>query len=147
MDLWDTACNFLVSNITGKNFRIADVLSLANILNLQLKPPRNANSGQISFLMRDILDLSKQKYPVLDFVSRLSHVKPFEALALQLKDHIINESILCMNGTLRTVYDQQKEISKLKQLVSETNSRSSSSLIEDSMRDLIIDSPYVSEFL
>ena len=29
----------------------------------------------------------------------------------------MNESILCMNGTLRTVHDQQKEIARLKQFM------------------------------
>ena len=29
----------------------------------------------------------------------------------------MNESILCMNGTLQTVYDQQNEINRLRQVV------------------------------
>ena len=35
----------------------------------------------------------------------------------------MNESILCMNGTLQTVYDQQNEINRLRQVVNSlTNS-------------------------
>ena len=112
MDLWDVTSNFLVSNVTSKNFRLNDVLALANHLKIQLKPPRNANSGQLTFILRDLLDVAKAQYPVLDFVYRISQVKPFEATGIQLKDRLMSESIMCMNGTLRTVYDQQKEITR-----------------------------------
>ena len=112
MDLWDVTSNFLVSNVTSKNFRLNDVLTLANHLKIQLKPPRNANSGQLTFILRDLLDVAKAQYPVLDFVYRISQVKPFEATGIQLKDRLMSESIMCMNGTLRTVYDQQKEITR-----------------------------------
>ena len=41
----------------------------------------------------------------------------------QLRDKLMNESILCMNGTLQTVYDQQNEINRLRQVVNSlTNS-------------------------
>ena len=129
MDLWDVATNFLVSNITGKNYRITDILALANMVKIQLKPPRNANSGQVTFLLRDLLDVVKNQHQVLEFVSKMCQIKPFEVIGNQLKDHLMNESILCMNGTLRTVHDQQKEIARLKQLM-------------DSIRDVsILDSP------
>jgi len=129
MDLWDVATNFLVSNITGKNYRITDILALANTVKIQLKPPRNANSGQVTFLLRDLLDDVKKHHQVLDFVSKMCCVKPFEAMGNQLKDHLMNESILCMNGTLRTVHDQQKEIARMKHFM-------------NSMKDMsVLDSP------
>ena len=91
----------------------ADILALANTVKIQLKPPRNANSGQVTFLLRDLLDDVKKHHQVLDFVTKMCCVKPFEAIGNQLKDHLMNESILCMNGTLRTVHDQQKAIARL----------------------------------
>ena len=107
----------------------ADILALANTVKIQLKPPRNANSGQVTFLLRDLLDDVKKHNQVLDFVSKMCCVKPFEAIGNQLKDHLMNESILCMNGTLRTVHDQQKEIARMKHFM-------------NSMKDMsVLDSP------
>ena len=34
----------------------------------------------------------------------------------------MNESILCMNGTLQTVYDQQNEINRLRKVVNSMKS-------------------------
>ena len=107
----------------------ADILALANTVKIQLKPPRNANSGQVTFLLRDLLDDVKKHHQVLDFVTKMCCVKPFEAIGNQLKDHLMNESILCMNGTLRTVHDQQKEIARMKHFM-------------NSMKDMsVLDSP------
>ena len=80
MDLWDVTSNFLISNITGKSFRITDILALSNEVEVQLKPPRNANSGQVSFLLRDLLDMVRGKLPVLEFATKMMKVKQFEAL-------------------------------------------------------------------
>ena len=99
----------------------SDILALANTVKIQLKPPRNANSGQVTFLLRDLLDDVKKHHQVLDFVSKMCCVKPFEAIGNQLKDHLMNESILCMNGTLRTVHDQQKEIARMKNFMNSMN--------------------------
>ena len=48
----------------------------------------------------------------------------------QLRDRLMNESILCMNGTLQTVYDQQMEINRLKKLVNSTRNVDISNAIE-----------------
>ena len=60
MDLWDVATNFLVVNVTGKHFKVTEILNLASSLKLQLKPPRNANSAQISFF--PLLHCHREKY-------------------------------------------------------------------------------------
>ena len=112
MDLWDVATNFLVVNVTGKHFKVTEILNLASSLKLQLKPPRNANSAQISFLVKDLIDGVKNQYNVLDLASAMCQVKPFEYLGSRLKDKLINESILCMNESFKLVYEQQHEVSR-----------------------------------
>ena len=112
MDLWDVATNFLVVNVTGKHFKVTEILNLASSLKLQLKPPRNANSAQISFLVKDLIDGVKNQYNVLDLASAMCQVKPFEYLGSRLKDKLINESILCMNESFKLVYEQQHEMSR-----------------------------------
>jgi hypothetical protein len=83
----------------------------------------------VTFLLRDLLDDVKKHHQVLDFVTKMCCVKPFEAIGNQLKDHLMNESILCMNGTLRAVHDQQKEIARMKHFM-------------NSMKDMsVLDSP------
>ena len=98
MDLWDVTTNFLVSNITGKNYRITDILALANTVKVQLKPPRNANSSQVTFLLRDLLDGVKNQSQVLDFASKMCLVKQFEVLGNQLKaEDLISTSLKSLN--------------------------------------------------
>jgi alanine racemase len=48
--------------------------------------------------------------------------KLFQDVGWQLRDRLMNESILCMNGTLQTVYDQQNEINRLRKVVNSMKS-------------------------
>ena len=112
MDLWDVATNFLVVNVTGKNFKVPEILTLASALKLQLKPPRNANSAQVSFLVKDLIDGVKKHYNVLDLAAAMCQVKPFEFLGSRLKDKLLNESIMCMNESFKLFYEQQHEMTR-----------------------------------
>ena len=94
-------------------------------------------------MVRDLVDMIRNQIPVLELATKMTKVKAFEALGFQLKDHLLAESILCMNGTLRAVYDQQKEITRLKQRIDGSGNRLSST-VDDNMsgKTLFVDSNY-----
>jgi len=113
MDLWETVTDFLIQNVTHSNFRVTDILTLANCLEIQLKPPRNSNSSQITFLIKDLLDESvKMGCSPLDFVKKMSQVRAFESLALVLKDQLLSDSISRINNALLMMQEQNREISR-----------------------------------
>jgi hypothetical protein len=115
MDLWDVVSNFLIQKVTpNANFRISDLLALGNHLNVQLKPPRNANSGQITFMLRDLLDevRNQQKYHAFELANDLANFKPFDKLGSQLKDLLLTETISCMNSATQMMAEQRNEIER-----------------------------------
>merc|ERR1712223_1837194 len=99
MDLWDMTHKFFTSNITAQNFRIDEIITLAKEIDIPIVAPRYATAGQVAYLVQDLLDIAREQYEVLEFVTAVSHVKAFEGIGWQLRDRLMNESILCMNGT------------------------------------------------
>ena len=106
MDLWSVTTDFFLKQIKAGQFRITDILALANQLNVQLKPPRNSNADQIIFLVQDLLDdLKQRRYPPLSMASSMTKMKqhpPLEKLGLEFRDLLMMEM----------VQDQHKEISR-----------------------------------
>ena len=106
MDLWSVTTDFFLKQIKAGQFRITDIMALANQLNVQLKPPRNSNADQIIFLVQDLLDdLKQRRYPPLSMASSMTKMKqhpPLEKLGLEFRDLLMMEM----------VQDQHKEISR-----------------------------------
>lgn len=118
MDLWEITSRYLLANITaGKHFKASHLIDLASYLDVDLKVPRNANSGQINFILQDLLELSKHQFTAMEFITKMSKLEPYETVTQQLKDQIICESIHRMNGTLKIVYDLQKVMPQLNHLL------------------------------
>ena len=110
MDLWSVTTDFFLKQIKAGQFRITDILALANQLNVQLKPPRNSNADQVTFLVQDLLDeLRQRRYPLLSMASTMTQMKqqPLEKLGLEFKDLLMTEM----------VQDQHKEISRYASLI------------------------------
>ena len=110
MDLWSVTTDFFFKQIKAGQFRITDILALANQLNVQLKPPRNSNADQVTFLVQDLLDeLRQRRYPLLSMASTMTQMKqqPLEKLGLEFKDLLMTEM----------VQDQHKEISRYARLI------------------------------
>ena len=106
MDLWSVTTDFFLKQIKAGQFRITDILALANQLNVQLKPPRNSNADQITFLVQDLLDeLKQRRHPPLSMASIMIKMKqhpPLEKMGLEFRDLLMMEM----------VQDQHKEISR-----------------------------------
>ena len=82
MDLWDMTHKFFTSNITSQNFRIDDVITLAQEIDIPIVAPRYATAGQVAYLVQDLLEIAREQYEVLEFVTAVSHVKAFEVVLL-----------------------------------------------------------------
>lgn len=115
MDLWDSITDILLKNVNGgSNFKVTDILALASRMQIQLKPPRNSNSSQISFLLKDLLDeLVRQGCTPLDFITRMTQVRPFEQLGHSIKDQLLSDSITRINSALVMMQEQNREIARL----------------------------------
>ena len=44
--------------------------------------PRYATAGQVGYLVQDILEIAREQYEPLEFVTAVSHVKQFEVCSL-----------------------------------------------------------------
>ena len=101
MDLWSVTTEFFLQHIKAGQFRVSDILALANQLNVQLKPPRNSNADQLSFLVKDLFDELRQKrYAPLSMANAMTQMKPFEKVGIQLKDLLVTEMLQDQNKEL-----------------------------------------------